>query len=316
MRRIQSTVSLTLLIAMSLSGSALAASLQKPAVAVAAVERAPLLAATRAGKRIVAVGDHGMVLLSDDEGRGFRQAASVPTQALLTSLSFVSSREGWAAGHDGVVLHTQDGGEHWTLCREDVEGDRPLFAVRFFDAQRGLAVGLFGNALQTQDGGRSWTPLALGAGALADRHLYGIFGEPDSVLLIAAEQGLLYRSVDGGLQWQAVQTANPGSFWTGARLRSGRLLAAGQRGHVFLSDDQGLSWREVPSGTQQSLTRIIEQEDGSLWLLGLGGTMLLSRDGGEHFESRDRADRGALTAAVSGRAGAVLFSLDGVLRTP
>ena len=28
---------------------------------------------------------------------------------------FVDDKQGWAVGHDGVILHTGDGGETWTL---------------------------------------------------------------------------------------------------------------------------------------------------------------------------------------------------------
>ena len=42
----------------------------QPAVATPAATKAMMLATARAGKRIVAVGDHGVVLLSDDDGAG------------------------------------------------------------------------------------------------------------------------------------------------------------------------------------------------------------------------------------------------------
>src|SRR4051794_32612400 len=62
-----------------------------------------ILAATQAGKRIVAVGERGVVLLSDDAGTSFRQAKSVPISSTLTSVKFVDARIGWAAGHWGVI---------------------------------------------------------------------------------------------------------------------------------------------------------------------------------------------------------------------
>src|SRR5882672_11064431 len=53
---------------------------QLPAMHLASPARAGMLSATSAGKRIVAVGDHGTVLLSDDDGRTWRQAHDVPTR--------------------------------------------------------------------------------------------------------------------------------------------------------------------------------------------------------------------------------------------
>ena len=296
------------------NGMAMAASAQKPAVVVAHPTQAPILAAAHAGQRIVALGDHGIVLLSDDGGKTFRQAKTVPTQALLTSLSFIDEKQGWAAGHDGVVIHTTDGGDTWTLQREDLSGDKPLFAIHFNDAQNGFAVGLFGNAQQTIDGGKSWTPLVVETGDEPDHHLYGIFGDASTALYIAGEAGLIYRSADRGVTWTTIKTSNPGSFWSGAQLKDGSLLAVGQRGHIFGSLDQGTTWTEVPSGTQQSLTSVVQLGNGNVLAVGLAGTTLQSTDAGKTFALHERADRAPLTAAAIGsNDAALLFGATGVI---
>ncbi|BEV16160.1 hypothetical protein HBDW_29480 [Herbaspirillum sp. DW155] len=51
-----------------------------------------MLGAARAGSRIVAVGAHGYVILSDDGGASYRQAEQVPVDVTLTSVSFVDDR--------------------------------------------------------------------------------------------------------------------------------------------------------------------------------------------------------------------------------
>src|SRR5690606_9884464 len=71
------------------------------------------LAVSRAGNRLVAVGERGVVLLSDDDGRNWHQAENVPVSVTLTDVHFVSATHGWAVGHSGVVLHSADGGETW-----------------------------------------------------------------------------------------------------------------------------------------------------------------------------------------------------------
>lgn len=288
-------------------------SVQKTAAIVARASHAELLGVTRAGKRIVAVGDHGVVLLSDDDGATFRQAHAVPTQALLTSISFIDDRQGWIAGHDGVVLHTSDGGDDWSLQHEDTDGDKPLFSIAFSDAQHGLAVGLFGTAIRTADGGASWQPIDMGTANQDGHHLYAIFGDVKQGLFIAGEQGLIFRSQDGGAHWDAVQTSNAGSFWAGARLADGSLIAAGQRGHVFRSSDNGASWGEVPSGTQESLTAIVVGVDGRIDITGLAGVLLESSDHGQSFRLTQRADRVPLTGATESGGGLLLIGGTGVL---
>ena len=60
--------------------------------------KAPLLAVAPAGPRLVAVGDYGVILLSDDAGATWRQAAAVATRNMLTAVAFADAKRGWAVG--------------------------------------------------------------------------------------------------------------------------------------------------------------------------------------------------------------------------
>lgn len=289
---------------------------QVPAPIHAYASSEMILAATRAGQRLVAVGDHGVVLLSDDNGRNYRQARAVPTSATLTAVSFSDARNGWAVGHWGVILHTTDGGETWVLQRSDTSVDQPLFSVYFTDAEHGVAAGLWSLLLTTADGGHIWKPVVLQpppGGKRADRNLFAIFADHKNSLFIAAERGTVLRSDDNGASWSYLNTGYRGSFWTGCALKDGTLLVAGLRGTVYRSADDGRTWTAVSSGTQSSITDIIE--DGSQVLaVGLDGIELHSRDGGLTFGLVQRDDRLALTAVVAAADGASrLFSKAGVV---
>src|SRR5688572_25730862 len=71
-----------------------------------------LSAIARAGNRLVSVGVRGLIVMSDDEGKSWRQAAS-PVSSDLVAVRFVTPSRGWASGHDGVILSTEDGGNRW-----------------------------------------------------------------------------------------------------------------------------------------------------------------------------------------------------------
>ena len=64
------------------------------------------------GKRGVAVGYYGTILVSEDAGSKWKQAPS-GTKELLTSISFPDADHGWAVGEFGTILHSQDGGASW-----------------------------------------------------------------------------------------------------------------------------------------------------------------------------------------------------------
>jgi len=288
-----------------------------PAEHLAAATATQMLAATRAGQRIVAVGDHGVVLLSDDTGKHYRQAHAVPLSSTLTGVSFINADTGWAVGHWGAILKTSDGGEHWSLQRSDVNVDQPLFSVHFKNAQEGWAVGLWSLMLHTVDGGTHWETVALPppAGAKkADRNLYAIFADAKGNLFVACEQGRVLHSSDGGATWSYSETGYAGSFWSGLALSDGTLLVGGLRGTIYRSADGGSSWQAASSSLKSSITDMRELADKSIIAVGLDGAVLRSQDGGVSFSGKPRADRAALTAVVDTQTGEPkLFSASGPL---
>lgn len=269
-----------------------------------------------AGNRLVAVGERGIVLLSDDNGRSWRQTGSVPVSATLTDVHFVSATHGWAVGHSGVVLHSNDGGETWIrqldgrqaaqVILDDAkrraeaheEGaaaalrnaqylvsdgpDKPFLGLRFVDELNGYVVGAYGIALATRDGGKSWQSLVKQIPNPRGKHLYQIRGE-GRVLLIAGEQGALFRSDDAGASFMLIETPYEGTFFGALDLPGDGLLAYGLRGNAWRSDDGGESWGPVDMDQPNSITASLRLAHGALLLADEGGRLLRSNDGGQRF---------------------------------
>jgi photosystem II stability/assembly factor-like uncharacterized protein len=275
-----------------------------------------LLDVARAGGRLVAVGEWGHVILSDDGGETWRQAESVPTRATLTDVTFVDPERGWAVGHDQVVLHTLDGGERWERQFAAPEEESPLLGVWFEDARHGIAVGAFALLLETNDGGETWERRAIRDDLEEDYHLNAIFGGPKGGVFVAAEFGSIFRSTDAGASWERLHPPYEGSFWGGLTLDDGAILVFGMRGHVFRSADRGETWRSVASDTDQSLQAAIQLADGTVVIVGLGGVVLTSRDGGRSFSAAVQPDRRGIASVAEGRGGTLLlFGEKGVKRS-
>ncbi|MBT0961617.1 WD40/YVTN/BNR-like repeat-containing protein [Denitromonas iodatirespirans] len=292
-----------------------AALTQQPARTSPFASAASILAATSAGARQVAVGDQGTVLLSDDDGRSFRQASSVPTRVTLTSVSFADPKHGWAVGQWGTILVTEDGGENWRLQRTDTSTDRPLFAIHAIDRQRAVAVGLWSLVLVTGDGGQTWQarqPPAPPDGGRADRNLLGMFAHGDDIY-VPAERGLVLTSADGGNTWRYLDTGYRGSLWAGIALDDGVLLVGGLRGSVYRSEDRGDTWQAIDVGTTSSITDFADSAQGVV-AVALDGVVLRSTDGGVRFSVAQRDDRAALTAVLTSESGRTVgFSKRGVV---
>ncbi|MRV71796.1 glycosyl hydrolase [Duganella sp. FT92W] len=283
-----------------------AAALQ-PARADAHAAQAMMLDATRAGRRIVAVGEHGYVLMSDDDGATQRQARAVPADMTLTAVSFADARHGWAVGHGGVIVHTADGGETWSLQRQDAAADQPLLTVYFRDAQHGWAAGLWSLLLATSDGGKTWRQVALppqDGGKRADLNLLKIFPSQGGQLFIAAERGMVLRSRDDGASWQYLATGSKASLWSGTAAGGHTLLVAGLGGRMLRSTDDGASWAVVDAGTAGSITQL-QADAGSVWASSLDGRLLRSADDGRTWETVGAAGE-PLTAIAARTGGAYL----------
>ncbi|HHX35569.1 MAG TPA: hypothetical protein GX719_09885 [Gammaproteobacteria bacterium] len=280
-----------------------------------------LLDVVRAGQRLVAVGDRGHILYSDDEGQQWLQAR-VPTQQLLTAVYFVDERYGWAVGHDALILATRDGGATWTRQYDDVEQESPLLGIWFKDRDNGFAVGAYGMLLGTDNGGKDWESLDDKLDNEDGYHLNAIDFVSDAGIFIVGEMGVMFRSADWGESWETLDGPYEGSlFGIVPGQQADNLLVYGLRGHIFLSTDFGESWTAVPVDTdsgqlQFGLASGSLLSNGDVLIVGHGGTILRSTDGGQSFTITNRADRISLTGIAEGAAGGlVLVGQNGIHKT-
>jgi photosystem II stability/assembly factor-like uncharacterized protein len=271
--------------------------LKRPALAVKAPQRAVLLAAALARSRIVAVGERGIVALSDDRGATWRQAPS-PVSVTLTMVRFADERNGVAVGHGGTVLTTDDAGTTWRLrldgrrlaelakaaattpeAQQDAERlvtdgpDKPFLDVLQWDAKRLLAVGAYGLAFYSDDGGERWAPWMDRLPNPKALHWY-VARHAGNTLLLAGEQGLLARSDDGGQTFQALNSPYKGSWFAGELSANGQAVLAGLRGNVWRSTDGGMQWVQLASPVPATITAMTVAPDGGLLLASQAGVVL------------------------------------------
>jgi len=276
---------------------------------------------------MVAVGERGHVLISDDDGESWRQSPAVPTRATLTGVYFHDRRLGWAVGHDAVILRTRDGGDSWQRLHWAPEEERPLLDVWFADADHGFAIGAYGYFLATADGGDTWEDRVIAAADESgevdpydlggDFHLNHIARAAGRRLYIAAEAGTIYRSDDGGDSWRTLPSPYHGSFFGSLPLEGDSLLLFGLRGNLFRSDDAGESWQTIDSGTVAILNDGRRLADGTVVIAGTAGTLLVSRDGGHSFDLAPQPDRQALaTVLEAGGGDLILVGEFGVHKLP
>lgn len=301
--RLSRPLAATLLVTtLAVAGPALAQTpvgdaLRRPALAVKAPQRAVLLAAAQAGARLVAVGERGIVALSDDRGASWRQAPS-PVSVTLTMVRFADDQHGVAVGHGGTVLTTDDAGASWRLrldglrlaelakasattpaAQQDAERlladgpDKPFLDVLQWNAKRLLAVGAYGLAFYSADGGETWTPWMDRLPNPRALHWY-VARRAGDTLLLAGEQGLLARSTDGGQSFQTMNSPYKGSWFAGEIRADGLAVLAGLRGNVWRSPDGGAQWTQLASPVPATITAMAVDAKGGLLLASQAGAVL------------------------------------------
>lgn len=266
-----------------------------------------LTAIARADQKLVAVGPRGHILISEDQG-GHWEQVPVPVSSDLVAVQFIDANLGWAVGHDGVVLHSADGGRSWQkqldgrevatimgeylaqLPETDAQGatslrveitrfaeegaDKPFLDVLFTSAQDGYVVGAFNLALRTRDGGSTWQPMQADIDNPSGFHLYAITQSAGRIYL-AGERGLLLRQNPDTQRFEAVSSPYQGSYF-GLLGTEHELVAYGLQGNAFLSLDGAQSWRTLELNVMESISSAVRLGDGRFAFATRGGQILIS----------------------------------------
>ncbi len=303
------------------------------------MSRLLLTDAARQGSRIVAVGDRGYIVYSDNNGESWQRAKAPEGLPLLNSVYFSDANTVWAVGHDSVILKSVNQGAEWTQAYSSSKDQRPLMDIVFTDANHGFAVGAYGAFLETTDAGKTWTsrkviPAAAApkrvkapAGARGerggrggrdavveeddkgdeDKHLNAIIKVGENKLFVAGEAGTMLASTDAGKTWTRVSAPYKGSYFGALLADDGSVLALGLRGNVFRSADVSLkAWTQVATNTKASMMSASKMDDGRIILAGLSGSLLVSRDNGKTFSNVDSGTIKPLSAAVQATANSLV----------
>ena len=324
---------LVIVLAMFASGPA-ADYVFDPATTTHAPNTAHLLDITRAGERVVVVGERGLVIYSDDQAKSWQQA-SVPVSATLTAVSFVDDKQGWAVGHAGVILHTSDGGASWQLQLDGNAANRQyLDSTREHEVQlqRELAEleakspddpKLEDLEIAIEDAGYAIedAEAAIDKGP-ADPFLDVLFLDANTGFAVGS-YGMFYQTVDGGANWkfagQNIDNVDRFHYYSIAGDKAGYLYLSGEAGLLFRSADRGNSWERIEDIYDGTLFGVVPTSRAVV-AFGLRGHIFRSEDQGETWQEVISSNTFSLyggaqlaedTIALVGAGGAVLLSDDG-----
>ena len=250
------------------------------------------------GGRLIAVGDLGTVITSDDKGESWTDRTSSVTETSLGDSGSLHSVAvsgerliavgvaGIAAGGVGKIFTSDDRGENWTDRSSTNPAD--LHSVA---ASKGtlIAVGQNGTILKSIDNGGTWSDKTVpGANTF-----FSVIPSLDSFLAFGTASQI-YESTDDGDTWTDLSTPTfpgillvPGdpledfrSFHDALGMGE-KLTVVGGVGTIITSPDNGASWEIQESGALG---------EPNLWSVSsIGSRLVMVGDGGTIISSDDNA---------------------------
>jgi photosystem II stability/assembly factor-like uncharacterized protein len=232
-------------------------------------------AAFAAGRRVVAAGEDGVTVVSDDAGITWAPIGGRLSQT-FTRIRAVSASLVFAVGPKGSLARTGDGGRSWSPLGVSTTED--VVDVSFADAFVGYAVDAAGTVLRTENGGISWQILNTGYSATPQAVLAL---DPRTVLLIGG-RGVL-RSTDGGNTFSRMRAR----IVAAARLfnvdrAGGRIFAYGSK-NIVASSDRGRTWKKVLRPRKALLASLDFVSARTGFVLGQDGQLFKTRNGGRRW---------------------------------
>ena len=263
-------------------------------------ENSTLMDVKKVNSHLVTVGERGTILYSDQTCAGWLQA-DVPVSITLTAVYFTNSSKGWAVGHDGVVLHTENGGENWIKQLDGIEINKLVYdqLVKVIEDKKNLLAAKKENLTieeleklerEIEDFGFFLSDAEMGLEEGPTRPLMDLWFKNDQEGIIVGAFGMILETKDGGKSWVPIldRIENPNGYHYYGITRCGNnLFIAGEMGLLFRSIDFGQTWETLTSPYEGTFFGVVGNPEGNfVTTFGLRGNICFSRDGGESWQHK------------------------------
>jgi photosystem II stability/assembly factor-like uncharacterized protein len=195
-----------------------------------------------------------------------------PNGASLYAISCPTGATCFAAGENGPILMTANGGATWTQ-QTAVTG---LFAMSCPSTSICVGVGNGGLVWTTSNGGGTWSSQTINGG----NYLDGVSCPSTTVCFAVGFGGSAFTSGNGGTTWTALSSGTTASLYAISCPSTTTCFAVGEAGTHLRTTDGGTTWTPLSGGSQAFLTGISCPSVTTCWTVGQYGNYMSTSDGG------------------------------------
>ncbi len=197
-------------------------------------------------------------------------------------IGFVDESHGFLVGANRLIMETTNGGESWQKRNLDISSDENFRLISIdFNGDEGWLIGQPNLVMHTDDSGKNWTRLSLGNKLPGNPYLISTLGKDSAEMATTA--GAVYKTVDGGKNWEARVAEASGGVRDLRRREDGTYVSVSSLGNFFVTLDKGdQTWQSHQRASSKRVQTLGFQPDGQLWMLSRGAEIRFNEEAGDY----------------------------------
>ncbi len=226
-------------------------------------------------------GSYGSVIKTTDGGISWTNMdLPVSAATYVNNLFFLTKDVGWVSCSGGKIFKTENGGNTW-IDQSPVSSIMDfIISIHFLNENIGFVSASTATGdliLKTNNGGNTWTELY----NFPSVYINSIKFANENVGYASTQSGIVYKTINGGINWTMITTPYPTTSKEAIYLFSeNKLTIVGDYGMILYSNNGGDTWIDQSVGTSYAFIGVDFYDENNGLAVGESGNVYKTSNGG------------------------------------